>query len=118
MPGVLSLGCDPTGASHKPAAPSARYLDRPMSDESLIVPGGRCQIIAVRWPEQIKTLGKYIKIVRVYRESKTVLAHFDEPVTYRLNSRGRQIIERDPSCIQSFYSFDEIKPLPPKSNEY
>lgn len=83
-----------------------------MSDESLFVPGGRCQITAVLWPDQIKTLGKRLKIVRVYPEDRLLLAHFDAPVTYRLNSKGKQVIEHDPRCIQGFYHFANLRPLP------
>jgi hypothetical protein len=81
-------------------------------DRSAFVRGAKCQIIQVHWRWDVRKLGKVVVLTHVDHELGACFAYNDEPVTYRLNRKGRKIIDHDPSCIQSVYSLDDLRPVP------
>lgn len=75
-------------------------------------PGSKAQIARVHWPWDAKRLGRVVVITKPDHHLGTVFAHDDVPVTYRMNSKGRRVTDRDPRCIQSVYLMADLKPLP------
>jgi len=41
-----------------------------------------------------------------------------ETVRYRINRNGRRVVECDPACIQSIYSFDALRILNEGENDH
>lgn len=75
-------------------------------------PGSKAQIARVHWPWDAKLLGRVVVITKPDHQMGVVFAYDDAPVTYRFNSKGRRVTERDPRCIQSVYLMADLKPLP------
>lgn len=75
-------------------------------------PGSKAQIARVHWPWDAKRLGRVVVVTKPCHQLRTVFAHDDVPVTYRLNSKGRRVVNHDPRCIQSVYLMADLKPLP------
>nr|WP_280971512.1 hypothetical protein [Cupriavidus gilardii]WDE72651.1 hypothetical protein [Cupriavidus gilardii] len=71
--------------------------------------GSRCEIINVPHATSRAELGKWIQIMKVWPESRMVLAHDDKPILYRTNRNGRRVTTQDPRCVQTFYSMDDLK---------
>lgn len=84
----------------------------PQVDRSAYAPGVRCQIVAVRWRFDLHRLGKVVVLTKVDHQLGSAFAYNDDPVTYKVNRKGRKVIDHDPACIQTVYLLDELKPLP------
>lgn len=76
------------------------------------LPGQACEIISVHHPVFEGEIGKRIIITKVREESRMVWAHAAKPKRYRQNRRGRWVTEFDPRCVETIYSFDQIRQLP------
>ena len=50
-----------------------------------------------------------IEYLTEHPDTRQVWAHEDKPVTYRTNRAGRRVVDHDPRCIQSIYSFDDLR---------
>lgn len=74
-------------------------------------PGQRCRIVGVHHPVFASSIGRQIVVVKVCAEFGLVWAHDDRPVTYRLNRHGRRVVASDPSCIQSLYGIQYLRPV-------
>lgn len=35
----------------------------------------------------------------------------DKPIRYRINRRGTQVVDFDPTCVRTFYNIDQLKLL-------
>jgi hypothetical protein len=73
--------------------------------------GQRCEIVSIHHPCFAKMIGSRVVITKVCPDTFQVWAHDDKPVRYRINKQGRQVIDYDPKCVQSLYSFDQLKVL-------
>jgi hypothetical protein len=40
-----------------------------------------------------------------------VWAHDDKPPRFRINRNGRRVTDYDPRCIQTIYSFEQLRVL-------
>ncbi len=74
-------------------------------------PGQRCEIAFELRPGMKALVGKKIIIDRVYEDTQQVFAHDDVPKTFKKARTGRVIVDRDPSCIQTVYSMEALRPL-------
>ena len=72
--------------------------------------GARCEIVSVHHPVFAKNIGTIVKIVTIY-DSGCVEAHEDKPIRYRINRRGTQVVDFDPTCVRTFYNIDQLKLL-------
>ncbi|EPZ0175650.1 protein klcB, partial [Enterobacter hormaechei subsp. hoffmannii] len=72
--------------------------------------GARCEIVSVHHPVFAKNIGTIVKIVTIY-DSGCVEAHEDKPIRYRINRRGTQVVDFDPTCVRTFYNVDQLKLL-------
>lgn len=52
--------------------------------------------------------GKVI-VLRVCEKTRTCWAYQDKPVTYKRNRSGREVVDFDPRCIQTCYSWSELQ---------
>ncbi|HGB4080469.1 TPA: protein klcB [Salmonella enterica subsp. enterica serovar 16:l,v:-] len=77
--------------------------------------GARCKIVKVHHPVHTKIIGTIIKIVTIY-DTGNVEAYEDKPVRHRINRRGVQVVEFDPTCVRSFYSVDQLQLLDDNEN--
>ena len=73
--------------------------------------GQRCEIAFEFRPGLKERVGKKIIIDRVYEDTQQVFAHDDVPKTFKKTRTGRVIVDRDPSCIQTVYSMEALRPL-------
>lgn len=76
--------------------------------------GQRCEIVTSRFPADI---GKRIVVTRVNLEFRSVWAHDDKPIRYRINRNGRKVVDYDPRCIETGYGFDQLKVLNNQENK-
>lgn len=81
-------------------------------------PGQRCEIVSVHHRVFERDIGKRIIITKVHADTRQVWAHDDKPVRYRINRNGRRVVECDPACIQSIYSFDALRILNEGENDH
>ncbi|MFP1883495.1 protein klcB [Lonsdalea quercina] len=72
--------------------------------------GARCEIVSVHHPVFAKNIGTIVKIVTIY-DSGRVEAFEDKPIRYRINRRGIQVVDFDPTCVRTFYNVDQLKLL-------
>lgn len=82
------------------------------------VPGMRCEVVNVQHPCFSHYNGRRVILVKVHADTRQAWAHEDAPVTYRINRNGRRVVDRDPRCIQSIYSFDQLRPLTDQEEKY
>jgi hypothetical protein len=74
-------------------------------------PGQRCEIISAH--HQVfrqKQVGKFVIVTSVSRDTRQVWAHDDAEARYRINRNGRKVLDYDPKCVLSIYSFDQLRP--------
>lgn len=90
---------------------TARNDDAGSADQVEFRPGQRCEIVSERRPLFANEIGKRVIITKVYPDTRQVFAHDDRPVTYKVNRAGRRVVDSDPSCIQSIYSFEQLRVL-------
>jgi hypothetical protein len=78
-------------------------------------PGQRCEIVKndprhitmpLLFPDRI---GEKVIISTGTKHSDYVWAHDFRPVTYRTNSRGREVVEFDPRCVISPFPKDSLR---------
>lgn len=81
-------------------------------------PGQRCEIVSVHHRVFERDIGKRIIITKVHADTRQVWAYDDKPVRYRINRNGRRVVECDPACIQSIYSFDALRILNEGENDH
>lgn len=107
---------DGGGDGDEPPAPAAA---RPASlvledagephDPAEFGPRARCRIVSVHHPCFRKDLGKVVVVTRVNIGYESVWAHDDRPVTYRMNARGRRVVQSDPRCIETVYAMANLR---------
>ena len=73
--------------------------------------GQRCEIISVHHAAFSPDVGRKIIITKVSPETRQVWAHDDKPPRFRTNRNGRRVTDYDPQCIQSIYSFQQLRVL-------
>lgn len=73
--------------------------------------GQRCEIISVHHSAFSSNIGRKIIITKVSAETRQVWAHDDKPPRFRINRNGRRVIDYDPRCIQTIYSFEQLRVL-------
>jgi hypothetical protein len=73
--------------------------------------GQRCEIVSVHHTVFSKEIGKQVVITKVSPDTRQVWAHDDVPARYRINKNGQRVIAYDPRCVQTIYSFDQLKTL-------
>jgi hypothetical protein len=74
-------------------------------------PGQRCEIISVHHAAFSSDIGCKIIITRVSPDTRQVWAHDDKPPRFRINRNGRRVTDYDPRCIQTIYSFEQLRVL-------
>ena len=74
-------------------------------------PGARCEVVSVHHHVFKKEIGKKVIITKVSHDTRQVWAHDDRPARYRTNRNGRRVTEYDPRCVESCYSFDQLRIL-------
>lgn len=71
--------------------------------------GQRCEVISVHHEVFNHLIGTKVIIARVSPEFRSAWTYEDKPVTYRTNRKGEKVIDYDPKCIQTPYSWDELR---------
>jgi len=74
-------------------------------------PGARCEVVSVHHHVFKKEIGKKVIITKVSHDTRQVWARDDRPARYRTNRNGRRVTEYDPRCVESCYSFDQLRIL-------
>jgi hypothetical protein len=88
------------------------FFERDRDDESISV-GAKCKIVAVHMPLFSDSLGRRVVIAEVDRKMRMVWAYDDKPIRYKLNRQGTRVIDFNPRCILSCYSFDQLEVISP-----
>lgn len=90
------------------------WRQMPLSlDEPMLYPKQRCQVQGntSKKPGQQNGRHKVVVIVSVCKTTRTCFAYEDRPITYKTGRHGRQVVDFDPRCIQTVYSWNELQPL-------
>lgn len=107
--GMTVFEPSPNTSAYRPKAqPSA--AERPPTldvDGTPLFDGARCVIVDVPHPQRNNELGSCIIVAKLAGEQ--VWTYKDEPLRYRTNRAGRQVIAHDPKCIQSLYMAAELR---------
>ena len=74
-----------------------------------IVPGTRCEIVAVQHPCFESRIGRVVVVTRVFESC--VMAHDDKPITYRINRAGNRVVDCDPQRVLIWYGLSELRPV-------
>jgi hypothetical protein len=90
-----------------PAKVDAGEEDAP--DAAAFLPGTRCEIVSAHHSCFAKDVGKVVIVTKANPDFRSVFAHDDKPVTYRINRNGRRVVVSDPSCIQTIYSMEALR---------
>lgn len=101
----------PNELEHIPEPARASIVGNDDAEGWPFAPGVRCEVVSVHHPCFSHYIGKRIIITKVHPDTRQVWAHEDKPVTYRTNRAGRRVVDHDPRCIQSIYSFDDLRIL-------
>jgi hypothetical protein len=72
-------------------------------------PGTRCEVLSVHHPCFAREVGKIVIVTKVNPDFRSVFAHDDKPVTYRVGRNGRRVVASDPYCIQTIYSMEALR---------
>lgn len=73
-------------------------------------PKQRCVVSKSRRSYAKDEMERVVIVTQVCRQTRTVFAYEDKPMRYRLNGRGREVVEFDPKSIQTVYSWNELRP--------
>ena len=89
------------------AVDSKNRIGKPLALQTqLLTVGQRCKVMATGYLP-----GSVVVVAKVWVDTRTVFAHQDKPVTYKLNRNKRRVVDSDPRSIQTAYSMDDLQAL-------
>ncbi len=69
--------------------------------------GSRCKVVSVSHSCFSSIIGKHVVVSKVMGD--VVMVYDDSPITYKTNRAGRVVVDRDPRCIQTFFSKSQLR---------